>query len=1233
MAEIKNNFLGGGMNKDLDERLIPEGFYRHALNIDIDSDTGSNVGTARNSKGNSIVADLADVVPGFDPDTANARTIGSTKYEADNLMYWLVAADTFDGIFEFNEETGVTSRVLLLTKATPTTVTALGFNKRFIVTGINYINGFLYWTDNNMPPRRINIKRAKGYAIDDSLIADDINVILAPPLNSPSIQLVNDTTIQSNNLSEKFLMFAYRYKYSDNEYSSFSPFSASAFAPKEYELDYAAGNNKSMTNYYNTAVLSFETGGVNVKEIQLLMHDTRSNNISIVESFNKDKLNLNDNSTHTFAFNNNKVYAVLEQTQLTRMFDNVPLKAKAQDFIGNRLAYGNYQQFYDIKDCNGDDLKINLRLSYSSESTGNGTPIQTWRSDRDYEVGIEYLDDYGRTTTVLTSENNTTYIPATQSDTGNSLLVEIKNTAPCWATGYRIVVKQSQKSYYNVFPIVFYTDGIYRWFMINEPDRDKIKIGGYVIFKSTSAGVTHSNKKYKVLELAQKSSGFISNGLPGLYFKIKVDSTTELSNNGVFFYGSDAVGGGEFIGNIINSKTPPFPVNGILNYIENPIHYGYGNESALEVNNSSSLSQFASTNYNYRITIKISSQNKFDAILQTESNSSSSYSIISTNNIITPGVYQYVAITSSTQIPIKFNSLNGLVVGDKYIINVRSTGSMSLYLGDPVAIAPMNGWNTDIAIETGAVITLQVLEDTFNQNVNTSLQVFPPSPRKYKNIEEWWWESGAKDLFVFMYPNGSNQGGKTVTFIRGSNWRLEAGNNTDFDTNVIDSGTTMQAVLSAPIRMLIKGGMPANLEGNDSSYPGSFNYNQNKLVIHFTITQQDKPTICETEPDENILEVYHETVETFPIGSNGVHLTNTADNPDNVNQTSTNGFTTSALIKLNNPSNVNSDYNGWSFGNGLESDRIKDDWNATEKQLSPRVNAAVEDYRQRRSENAICYSGIYGQNTGVNKLNEFNLSIANFKYLDSEFGAIQKLYARDTDLIVFQENKVSQVLYGKNLMYDAVGGGSVVSIPEVLGTQNPYKGEWGISQNPESFSMYGNTVFFTDARRGSVLKMGQDGIVEISSNGMVDYFKDLMRNNPYSQKLGAYDPDKDLYVLASNDSSVRTCELSISRNALSVKKAAQLTPMFLFSIETSASWTLAKVDNGFGTSWLSLAVPSTGSGNADIKGTFTENTTLANRSIKISVTYCDGLREAFTLTQARGPKGHIVIIVKNNVVK
>ena len=35
MPEIKNTFLKGKMNKDLDERLIPNGEYRDALNIKV----------------------------------------------------------------------------------------------------------------------------------------------------------------------------------------------------------------------------------------------------------------------------------------------------------------------------------------------------------------------------------------------------------------------------------------------------------------------------------------------------------------------------------------------------------------------------------------------------------------------------------------------------------------------------------------------------------------------------------------------------------------------------------------------------------------------------------------------------------------------------------------------------------------------------------------------------------------------------------------------------------------------------------------------------------------------------------------------------------------------------------------------------------------------------------------------------------------------------------------------
>ena len=49
MPEIKNTFLRGKMNKDLDDRLLPEGEYRDAQNIEVLKPDGSNVGVIQNA--------------------------------------------------------------------------------------------------------------------------------------------------------------------------------------------------------------------------------------------------------------------------------------------------------------------------------------------------------------------------------------------------------------------------------------------------------------------------------------------------------------------------------------------------------------------------------------------------------------------------------------------------------------------------------------------------------------------------------------------------------------------------------------------------------------------------------------------------------------------------------------------------------------------------------------------------------------------------------------------------------------------------------------------------------------------------------------------------------------------------------------------------------------------------------------------------------------------------------
>ena len=53
MAESKRIFVTGRMNKDLDERLVQNGEYRDAMNVEVVSSEGSNVGSLQNLLGNT----------------------------------------------------------------------------------------------------------------------------------------------------------------------------------------------------------------------------------------------------------------------------------------------------------------------------------------------------------------------------------------------------------------------------------------------------------------------------------------------------------------------------------------------------------------------------------------------------------------------------------------------------------------------------------------------------------------------------------------------------------------------------------------------------------------------------------------------------------------------------------------------------------------------------------------------------------------------------------------------------------------------------------------------------------------------------------------------------------------------------------------------------------------------------------------------------------------------------
>ena len=94
MPEIKNNFLQGKMNKDLDDRLLPSGEYRDAMNIQISKSEGSDVGTAQNIKGNAIPYGLSLDFPKSGGGLPLWDVIGSYADSNTGYVFWFVTSFT-----------------------------------------------------------------------------------------------------------------------------------------------------------------------------------------------------------------------------------------------------------------------------------------------------------------------------------------------------------------------------------------------------------------------------------------------------------------------------------------------------------------------------------------------------------------------------------------------------------------------------------------------------------------------------------------------------------------------------------------------------------------------------------------------------------------------------------------------------------------------------------------------------------------------------------------------------------------------------------------------------------------------------------------------------------------------------------------------------------------------------------------------------------------------------------
>ena len=1199
MSNITRNFTAGRMNKLVDQRLVPNGEYVDALNVRMGSTEQSEMGVIENTKGNLPLTDIG-YIDGT-PLSIDAKCIGAFEDGSKETVYWFVhdpnfptgATGKLDLIMSFNTLTNILTYHVISIDNGGGVNTTLNFNPKYLITAVNKIDDLLFFSDDYNQPRWINVTTnyPNPIANVDQFSAEELLVVKKPPIESPTFQLVN-TGGQQNFLQDNFICFAYRYRYADSQYSATSQFSLPAFMPSGF--DFSASNllNNGMQNIMNTAIVTYNSGGPLVVGIDLLFKDASNNIIKVIEKLNKADLGLLDNTDYTYTFSNSKIFTILPDYEILRLYDNVPRLAKAQTIMGNRLMYGNYLEGYDLLDKSGNPVNfqyytelisedISLTDLYDSTESGNynidgaisisnavlsfdlsgvdlvagavisfeiilnhslftgSTPFPTEENENlginfsfilstdyasvyDLAISASFQEAIGTISNIEPMATSCDGI--TMTDIFNCVLTQNLNIYTKYSSGINAIgepiligTTPSSSSISLQFPAAVYVDNIttptytvYEYFDI---------ISSTVTFqKLSSTQSLHSNRGYEV--------GIV-------YMDDFNRSTTALvsKNNTV----NVPCGNAKFK-NYIQVTIPSSPVPQIApewatryKFVIKPDREDYNtiySNLFFEDPNTNNVyfllegENARKVESGVRLIVKADTEGPtnscvFTTVLDKQSQQADFLDIPST---IDPSVN--ISIPSGVYMKINPNNFSAVFDQNAIIDYGVAQASMGIAGDYPYVTYPMNyalsptGPFIDYTVPQGSRIILSFKFErrgTGDGNQNCERRIYTldktlTSSANYNNMKDWWDGDNVEVVLNTGIPEVGGSG------------NCDIGNVYE---PLLSSVPTVAPDLCNNKYQFIR--EPANnrlyLYVTGTRSCGNSDKKQSSIKVQITVYRADTTFIFETEPSEANPDIFFESDQSFAIDSFGQHEGNVS-NQD---------------FGLNIPAVIDTSFfNCFSFGNGAESYKVLDSIVGDTFNLGNRVTAvANEEYKAARRLSDMTYSGVYNNETNVNKLNEFNLGLLNFKPLQSSFGPIFIMDARQTDVLVLQEDKISYVLAGKNLLSDAAGGGAVTSVPEVLGTQIARTEKYGISFNPESYIHWGYDRYFTDAKRGAVIQLKggmseMDQLSVISDDNMSTWFRDLFITDFNTQKLGAYDPYLDEYVLSSNNITIPTVTTCLS---------------------------------------------------------------------------------------------------------
>ncbi len=309
--------------------------------------------------------------------------------------------------------------------------------------GSNYTNGGIYWIVNPSQPQSnwaqcqlITDWVSTMYNRTDKFLPDNI---------APNPNYDPDWDGDQNFIKDKFIRFAYRFKFDDGEYSLISPFTQECFVPEQdgyfiknwsnngepagdgpytfteddEEATYVSTEVKFMQNKINEIDVIFNSpldnwkqscAEMNIVEMDIIYKQSNEQSLRIVETIIFDDETGLDSPVFQYKYKSEAPYRTLPQKDLLRVYDKVPVRAKTQEWAENRIIYGNFFDKPTPPDSIDYVVNSTIKEGDYDEDVKKEYQNHTLKQNRSYQAGIVLSDRYGRQSSVILAEDdNSTY--------------------------------------------------------------------------------------------------------------------------------------------------------------------------------------------------------------------------------------------------------------------------------------------------------------------------------------------------------------------------------------------------------------------------------------------------------------------------------------------------------------------------------------------------------------------------------------------------------------------------------------------------------------------------------------------------------------------------------------------------------------------------------------------------------------------------------------------------------